>query len=286
LQRGPGPRAHRTCAATTDARPTTRRAAHHDSRECCGRVPTRSLSWVARTSAAKPVRRVQQSIACSAAQNHKQARRCARWRRTAVATGCDRCNMQHGLLRAGSSVAAQTSKQKHARTRAHALPHAHLQSTTHTRANSTRTVKHKHTDAREFTHIHTHSHGTYTLSHSRHTHTYQHTQAHTHTLRTHTRDTHTHYTLTRTHNRREREAQPHACVRGVRAEVPRSSCHARHSPRRAAGRAKARARRARLTRIAALDAHRRARCIERALRVRSDRWSALRALALAWTREG
>ncbi len=48
----------------------------------------------------------------------------ARWRRAVVATGCGRCNMQHGLLLAGGSVAPQTSKQKHARRRTHAHAHA------------------------------------------------------------------------------------------------------------------------------------------------------------------
>ena len=41
---GPGLVPGRTCAAATDARPTTRRAAHRASGECSGRVLTRSPS--------------------------------------------------------------------------------------------------------------------------------------------------------------------------------------------------------------------------------------------------
>ena len=291
---GPGPRAGRTCAAATDARPTTSTpAAHRDSGECSGRVSSRSLSWAARTCAAKSVQqRAAQSIACSAAQNHKRARRvpggAEQWLQRAVpgATfnmGCCwratrwlrkpqsknthagarprthvRAHAQthpHLQKRAGDSVAAQTSKQKHARTgmharrharmRAHALPHTHLQSTTHTRANSTRTCKLKHTRTYTHAHTHTHSHGTHTQSHGTHgTHT------HTHT---HTHDTNTHYTHTRTHIRREREAKPHAGVSGVRAVSPREAVTMRGT--RHAERLEAEQRPTACARAFALDAH-------------------------------
>jgi hypothetical protein len=49
--------------------PPPRRAAHRDSRECSGRVLTRSLSWAARTCAAESVHRVQRRA--SRAAQHK-----------------------------------------------------------------------------------------------------------------------------------------------------------------------------------------------------------------------
>ena len=133
LQRGRGLVHVGRALQQTDARPTTRRAAHRDSRECSGRVPTRSISWAARTCAAKSVH----SIACSAAQTNKRARRVPGGAGLlVVATSCGRCNMQHGLLRAAGSVAAQTSKQKHARTHAHARRHARTDKRTHTHAHA------------------------------------------------------------------------------------------------------------------------------------------------------
>jgi hypothetical protein len=115
------PRAGRTCAAPTDARPTTRRAAHQNSRECSGHVPTRSLSWAARTSVANSVHRMQHST-----KPQTRTPR-ARWRRAVVATGCDRCNMQHGLfggsanLKSIQSTACECSEYP-LRTRACARP--------------------------------------------------------------------------------------------------------------------------------------------------------------------
>ena len=92
------PRAGRTCAATTDARPTTRRAAHQNSRECSGHVPTRSLSWAARTSVANSVHRMQHS---TKPQTRRVLGGAGQWLQWAV-TGAT-CNT-------GCSVAAQTSR--------------------------------------------------------------------------------------------------------------------------------------------------------------------------------
>jgi hypothetical protein len=210
-----------------------------------------------------------------------------------VATGCARCNIQHGLLLAGDSVAPQTSKQKHARRRtpAHACArartdtpsltkaggrlggsanlnattrtHGHARSQTRTHARA-RTATHsltkhdtharkQHTHMQTETHTHIHTR-TYTHSFTWHTHSVTRHTRHTHThTHTHTHDTNTHYTHTRTHIRREREAKPPAGVSGVRAVSPREAVTMRGT--RHAERLEAEQRPTACARAFALDAH-------------------------------
>ena len=127
-----------------------------------------------------------------------------------VTTGRDRCNMQHGLVRAGGSVAPQISKQKHARTRTHARSHARMCARTDrhtlTYKNITHALKHHtHTHTETHTHVNTR---TYTHSITRHTHT-------------HTHDTHTRHTRTHTHTSSRPRAPIHR--ERMRRAAPRAA---------------------------------------------------------------
>jgi hypothetical protein len=147
----------------------------------------------------------------------------ARWRRAVVATGCDRCNMEPGLLRVVRWQRKSQSRNRHARAHAHTRTHArahtqtntHLQSTTHTRNHHTHTHTETHTHVNTRTHPHTH--GTHTHTHTHDALTYIPTHASADTL---------------THASFARKTRPHACLYSVRALMPRerSPCTALATP--------------------------------------------------------